>query len=184
MSGAMAPRFCFSLRARAAERAVTGDVGKIAATIVVYGFDDAVAALEAAAWLGQAVRLKSPYTVSASLGPEVAWSMFRQASAAVPDAEATWVLDCGDDPGTAMAALRAGVPEIQVAVSGEARARLADIAGQRGARIAEDDEDSTILDLSDAEDPVSACRQWLHSVKKRAGLRQNATLPTLDQSCI
>lgn len=165
MSGAMAPRFCFSLRARAAERAVTGDVGKIAATIVVYGFDDAVAALQAAAWLGHAVRLKSPYTVSASLGPEVAWSMFRQASAAVPDAEATWVLDCGDDPGTAMAALRAGVPEIQVSLSGEALARLADIAEQRGARIAEDAEDSAILDLADTEDSVSACRQWLHSVK-------------------
>lgn len=144
---------------------MAGEGGKLAPTIVVYGFYDAVAALEAAAWLGQPVRLKSPFAVSASLGPQVAWSMFRQASAAVPDAEATWVLDCGDDPGTAMAALRAGVPEMQVAVSGEARARLADIAEQRGARIAEDAEDSPILDLADAEDSVSACRQWLQSVK-------------------
>jgi hypothetical protein len=144
---------------------VAGDGGKFAPTIVVYGFGDAVAALGAAAWLGQAVRLKSPFAVSASLGPEVAWSMFRQASAAVPDAEATWVLDCGDDPGTALAALRAGVPEVQVAVSREARARLADIAEQHGARIAEDAENSPILDLADAEDPLSACRQWLQSVK-------------------
>ena len=144
---------------------MAGEGGKLAPTIVVYGFDDAVAALEAAAWLGRSVRLKSPFAVSASLGPQVAWSMFRQASAAVPDAEATWVLDCGDDPGTAMAALRAGVPEMQVAVSSEARARLADIAEQRGARIAEDAEDSPILDLADAEDSVSACRQWLQSVK-------------------
>ena len=144
---------------------MAGEGGKLAPTIVVYGFDDAVAALEAAAWLGQSVRLKSPFAVSASLGPQVAWSMFRQASAAVPDAEATWVLDCGDHPGTAMSALRAGVPEMQVAVSGEARARLADIAEQRGARIAEDAEDSPILDLADAEDSVSACRQWLQTVK-------------------
>ncbi|MGZ8995997.1 MAG: hypothetical protein ACXW3P_05810, partial [Rhodospirillales bacterium] len=79
---------------------MAGEGGKLAPTIVVYGFDDAVAALEAAAWLGRSVRLKSPFAVSASLGPQVAWSMFRQASAAVPDAEATWVLDCGDDPGT------------------------------------------------------------------------------------
>jgi hypothetical protein len=135
-----------------------------APTIVVYGFGDGVAALTAAASLGHPVRLKSPFVVAASLGPQVAWSMFRQASAVVPEAVATWVLDCSDEIGVALAALRVGVPEVQVALPGEARARVADIARQLGARIAEDAEGTPILDLANADDPLAACREWLESL--------------------
>ena len=86
--------------------------------------------------------------------------MFQQAARDVPDAEATWVLDCGDDPGTALAALNAGFPEVQVTLPRETTARLADIAEQHSARIT-DAESSPILDLADREDSLAACRQWL-----------------------
>jgi hypothetical protein len=131
---------------------------------VVYGFEDAVAALRASAWLRRPVRLKSPFAVSASLGPQVAWSMFRQASRDVPDAEATWALDCGDDAGTVLAALKAGVPEVQVSLPREATVRLAEIAEQHGARITADPDDSPLLDLANIEDSFVACRQWLQSL--------------------
>ena len=143
-----------------------GDGGKNTPTIVVYGFEDAVAALRAAAWLRRPVRLKSPFAVSASLGPQVAWSMFRQASRDVPEAEATWVLDCGDDPGTALAALKAGVPEVQVALPRETTTRLAEIAEQHGARVTDAD-GPPVLDLADVEDSLSTCRQWLQGLSKR-----------------
>jgi hypothetical protein len=154
--GAIAPRSVLS-SGRAGEHR--------APTVVVYGFSDAVAALTAVARLGRPVRLKSPFAVAASLGPQVAWSMFRQASAAVPEASATWVLDCGDDPGVALAALRVGVPEVRVALPAEARARVADIARQLGARIAEDAEDTPILDLANADDSLATCVQWLESLQ-------------------
>src|SRR6266540_2165313 len=141
-SGAVAPRSLLS--ERAAPRPGVGDGGEPAPTIVVYGFGDNVAALTAAASLRQPVRLKSPFVVAASLGPQVAWSMFRQASTVVPEAVATWVLDCGDETGVALAALRVGVPEVQVAPPGEARARVADIARKLGARVAEDAEGAPI----------------------------------------
>jgi hypothetical protein len=135
-----------------------------APTITVYGFADSVAALTAAALLRRPVRLKSPFVVAASLGPEVASSMFRRASDAISDAVATWVLDCGDDPGVALAALRVGVPEVQVDLPGEARARVADIARKLGARIAQDAEGTPVLDLANIDDPLTACRQWLESL--------------------
>ena len=169
-SGAVAPRS--SLSERAAPRPDVRDCGEPAPTIVVYGFEDAVAALTAAATAGQPVRLKSPFVVVASLGPQVAWSMFRQASAAVPEAVATWVLDCGDETGVALAALRLGVPEIQLAAPGEARARVTDIARQLGARVVDDAEGTPILDLADADDPLAACREWLQSLLTRSDSRR------------
>ena len=98
--------------------------------------------------------------------------MFRQASAAVPEAVATWVLDCGDETGVALAALRLGVPEIQLAAPGEARARVTDIARQLGARVVDDAEGTPILDLADADDPLAACREWLQSLRTRSDSRR------------
>jgi hypothetical protein len=141
------------------------DDGKPEPTIIVYGFADTLAALQAAAGLRRTVRLKTPFVVAASLGPQVAWSMFKQASAALPQAVAAWVLDCGDDPGLALAALRAGVPDVQVAPSDEACARLADIAAQFGIRISEDAESAPVLDLANIDDPIATCRQWLKSLR-------------------
>lgn len=169
-SGAIAPRS--SLSERAAPRADVRDGGEPAPTIVVYGFEDAVAALTAAASLDRPVRLKSPFVVAASLGPQVAWSMFRQASAVVPEAVATWVLDCGDETGLALAALRVGVSEVQVAAPSAARARVEDIAAQLGARVTSDAGPVPTLDLADAVDPLAACREWLESLGSGADPRR------------
>ena len=160
-SGAVAPRS--PLCERAAPLPVC-DAGQPAPTIVVYGFEDVVAALTVAASLGRPVRLKSSFVVAASLGPQVAWSMFRQASAVVPEALATWVLDCGDETGLALAALRVGVPEVRADLPNEARARVGDIAAQLGARVTSDAGPAPTLDLADAGDPLAACREWLESL--------------------
>jgi hypothetical protein len=54
---------------------------------------------------------------------------------------------------------------VQVALPGEARDRVADIARQLGARIAEDAEGAPILDLANADDSLAACVQWLESLQ-------------------
>ena len=56
------------------------------------------------------------------------------ARAAVPAAQTTAVLDCGDDAGAAQGAIRAGVEAILFTGRADLAARLADIAAQRGAR--------------------------------------------------
>jgi hypothetical protein len=133
--------------------------------IVVYGFEDAVAALAAAADLGRKIRLQCPFAIAASLGPQVAKSMIEQAAAAVPEALATWSLDCDGEPGTALAALRVGVPEVHVSLPDETRVRVADIGRQLGARVSGDPKGTPMLDLANADDPISACRKWLDSLE-------------------
>jgi hypothetical protein len=142
-----------------------GDSGEPVPAIIVYGFEDAVAALAAAEDLGRKIRLQCPFAVAASLGPQLAKSMIEQATAAVPEAIATWSLDCDGEPGTALAALHVGVPEVHVSLPAAARARIADIGRQLGARVSEDPRGTPMLDLANADDPISACRQWLASLE-------------------
>ena len=59
--------------------------------------------------------------------------MIEAARAAVPEARSMALLDCSDDAGAAQAAIRAGIEGIVFTGRAEIAARLADVAGQRGA---------------------------------------------------
>jgi len=64
----------------------------------------------------------------------------------VPAAQSTALLDCGDDAGAAQAAIRAGIEGVIFTGRADVAERLADIAGQRGARLMTDRPGAT-LDL-------------------------------------
>ena len=70
------------------------------------------------------------------------------------------ILDCGRDPGMALAALREGVLAIAVDVPGEVQTKIADIAGQSGATV--QTPPTPARDLGDAADPLAAAREWLN----------------------
>ena len=116
--------------------------------IVVHSLAHAVAALEAAAEVGEPVVLLS--AVDAGLSAGAGW--WREAVAAardsVPAARAAALLDCGDDAGAAQAALRAGVEAIVFSGRADVEERLADIAGRRGSRVFGERPEAT-LDLGD-----------------------------------
>ena len=59
-------------------------------------------------------------------------ALVEAAANAVPEAVFTALLDCGDQPGTALAAIRAGVEGIIFNGRNDVADRLADIAHQRG----------------------------------------------------
>ena len=65
-------------------------------------------------------------------GPGWFGALLRAARAAVPGAEFAALLDCGDDAGAAMAAIRAGIPVVVFTGHADVAARLADIARQAG----------------------------------------------------
>jgi len=69
------------------------------------------------------------------------------ARAAVPAVQCSAVLDCGDDAGAAQAAIRAGVEGVIFNGAADVATRLADIAAQRGARLATERPEAT-LDLA------------------------------------
>jgi hypothetical protein len=62
-------------------------------------------------------------------------ALIAAARAAVPSAECSAILDCGDDAGAAQAAIRIGIGAIVFTGRPDVAARLGDIAEQRGGRL-------------------------------------------------
>lgn len=128
--------------------------------IVIHAPEHADAALAAAAEAGRPVILQSPPACALVQGAAWFRTLTEAALARRPDAEALPVLDCGDAPGLALAALRDGAPAVRLSGHPDAREAVADIAMQMGARF-----DTAPLsprhDLLDSPDPHAACRRFL-----------------------
>lgn len=131
--------------------------------IVIHGLAHATAALAAAAELGVPVTLLSAPRAAGYAGPAWFRAVIEQARAAHPDVAVTAVLDCGDMPGYALAALRDGVAAIRF--SGDTADKIADIAAQYGALVFAERPEA--LDLATVErsrrDLGRACRDWLET---------------------
>ena len=106
-----------------------------APVIIIHSLPHAVAALTAAAEAGRPVVLASAPDAGIYAGPGWFREVLRAAREAVPTALFGALLDCGDDAGAAMAAIRAGVEAIVFTGRAGVAARLADIAAQSGARL-------------------------------------------------
>ena len=128
--------------------------------IIIHSLDHARAALAAAAERGVPVVLASAPAAAAYLGAAVFREMAAAAAGEFPGVAVTALLDCGDDAGLALNALRHGLKRVRLAAPAPALARVADIAGQLGA-VLDADPAAPALDLRDAADPVAACREWL-----------------------
>ena len=72
----------------------------------------------------------------------------------------TSILDCADEPGTALAAIREGVEAIAISVRDPGFERLVDIAGQSGVAILPIAWD-TACDLAGSNDPQGDCENHL-----------------------
>lgn len=103
--------------------------------IVVHSLAHAVAALTAAAEASREVVLASAPDAGIYGGPGWWGGLVGAARAAVPQAKATSLLDCGDDAGAAQGAIRAGIEAIVFTGRADVARRLADVAGQRGTRL-------------------------------------------------
>lgn len=104
--------------------------------------------------------LSAPFAAGAA-GPGWFGSVVDQATSAFPETDVSAMLDCGDLPGYAMAALRQGLKNIRF--DGDTFEKISDIAQQLGATIAAERPDS--LDLYalelDGKRLEIACRDWL-----------------------
>lgn len=134
--------------------------------VIVHGRDHARAAAAAAAELGVAVRLRSAPGAAAYAGTLWFLGVVDRARSDYPDARIEAVLDCGDQPGTALAALRQGATMIRLEGPKAVRDRVAAIAAQYGAQI--DIDRRKALDLFGIKDPEAACRAWLARGEKPA----------------
>jgi hypothetical protein len=131
--------------------------------IIVRSLAQAQAALAAAAEAGCAIVLASPPDGALSAGAAFYAALAREAAARHPAAKFTLRVDCGDDTGAALGALRIGIPEISCRAPRAAKERLAALARRHNARLvpttARTWRDS--LDLQGVGDPLPACRERL-----------------------
>ena len=127
--------------------------------VIVHTLDQAEGAVAAAAELGVPLTLRSAPGAGAYLGAEVFQSIVDSACAGCLEAQVHAVLDCDDDPGLALLALRVGVKGIALKANKKVRAKIADLAAQYDAAL--EDDAGAHLDLLGCDDPTTAIRDWL-----------------------
>jgi hypothetical protein len=140
--------------------------------IIVHSLAHARAALGAARALKRPITLVSAAGCAGSAGPLWFKSLIDAAATEYPAAVAA-VLDCGDEPGMALNALRHGLKRLRVAGEPSALTRLKDIARQSGAAI-ETGKPPPALDLLDVRDPAAAVRAYLGPRRGKAAKRRPA----------
>lgn len=129
---------------------------KTAGPIIVHHLEHALAALAVAEDLDCSVTLLSPPAAAGYMGPAYFREMIAEAAKAHPKASFTAILDCGDEAGTAMKALREGIKHLRMETSSPP---LAEIAAQYEAQI--DTNVPDCLDLAEKWDCQAAIRAWL-----------------------
>ena len=139
-----------------------------APVFVIHSLTQAVAALSAAAEAGRAIVLASAPEAGISAGSGWFREVVQAAREAVPPARFRALLDCGDDAGAAMAAIRAGIEAIVFNGRTDVAARLADVAAQKGGRVVTE-RPVALLDLGssffgDSDSLRRRCRDALASL--------------------
>ena len=116
------------------------------AVIIIHSLAQAIAALTAAARAGRPVALASAPNAGSYVGPGWFGALVVAAREAVPGARFSALLDCGDDVGAALAAIRSEIEGVVFTGRADVARRLADIAAQHGVRF-ETESPTVALDL-------------------------------------
>jgi len=127
--------------------------------VVVHSLDHARLALSAARAAKKPIVLRSAKGAASYAGAGWFAAMVARAAREFPGVEFAASLDCGDEPGHAMAALREGVRLVRLDGPKRVRAKIASMAKKSGAAL--DDDEAAALDLLNLADPAAALREWL-----------------------
>ena len=127
--------------------------------IIVHSFAEARAAVAVAAELGVPVTLASAPEAAGYLGTLWFRELVRMAGEERPEARVDAILDCGDQPGHVLSALRQGLKRVRFTGTKTIAATLGDLASQYDAEIVTGA--LRAYDLADQAEPEAACRHWL-----------------------
>ena len=127
--------------------------------IIVHSLAEARAAVAVAAELGVPVTLASAPEAAGYLGALWFRELVRMASEERPEAQVDALLDCGDQPGHVMSALRQGLKRVRFTGAKSTAATLGSLARQYDAEIVTGA--LRAHDMADQAEPETACRRWL-----------------------
>jgi len=125
-----------------------------AMVVVVHDLAQARGALGAAAALGCAVELRSAPGAAACAGVGYLQALGESAGHEL-------LIDCGEDPGIVMAALRAGCRRLSFAGAADTAQRLREMAEQAGAVLAHETAAPDALELAPEDDAAAMVRAQL-----------------------
>jgi len=104
---------------------------------------------------GTDITLQSAKGAGAFLGPDIFGAILDEVKRTYPRVNIVGILDCGDEAGTALKALRSGVSRISVDLTGPALEKVNDIAAQSGATTSCFITDAMdLLDIADMEKTI------------------------------
>jgi hypothetical protein len=129
--------------------------------LVIHDLEQARAALEAARELGILIELRSAPDAAAYAGVGYLKALGELAGQEL-------LIDCGDDAGLVMAALRTGCRRLVFSGPAALAARLGDMAAQLGADLRHESVPPACLDLGPDADPGRALREWLRAMPTRS----------------
>ncbi len=144
----------------------------ISGVIVVHTLAHAIGALKAAARFDRCVTLVSAPDAGIYAGPGWFLALVAAAHEAVPDARFAALLDCGDQPAAALAAIRARVERAIFGGRADVARRLADIAKRSGVGFVTE-RPAAAFDLADdffasAAESERRCAEFLASSDNRS----------------
>jgi len=134
--------------------------------VIVHSLADARAALAAASALHRPITLASAYGAGGYAGPLWFKGVIEAAAAEFPEVSVSAVLDCADEAGTVLLALRHGLKRVRFTGNAAARKRLQAIAAELGAEI-ETGRRPAALDLREVRDPAAELRAYLAPPARR-----------------
>jgi hypothetical protein len=127
--------------------------------IIIHGIEDLHAALKAATSLDLDLTVLSIPGAASSAGVPWFHALIQTGAAEFPQVKLTAVLDCADQPGHALTALRTGCRDLLLLDSCPAWPRVRAIAEASGARL--HSSTGPTFNPRFYRDPVGACRDWL-----------------------
>ncbi|MGH6885964.1 MAG: hypothetical protein ACREGK_07810 [Geminicoccales bacterium] len=130
--------------------------------IAVHDLDQARAALAAAEEAGMPIQLRSAPDAAFYAGVEYLRALGDEVGHEL-------LIDCADDAGLVMAALRTGCRKLAFSGDAEVAEKLADMAGQLGAELRHETAPPEVLLLSPESDLRAAALAWLRSKAISAG---------------
>jgi len=134
-----------------------------APAFVIHDLEQALEVARVAGETGVEFILQSAKGAGAYMGPDIFAAILDETRRTCPDANITGILDCADEAGTVLKALRSGVSRISVDLSGPALEKINDIAIQQNAVISDYNTDA--VDLLDVTDLNETIRQHLKDRK-------------------
>jgi hypothetical protein len=146
---------------RPARRRKQSPAGDKPRAVIVHSLDHARLALSAARAAKKRIVLRSAPGAAAYAGAGWFAAMVARAAREFPGVDFVESLDCGEDAGHAMAALREGIRMVRLSGPKKLRAKIASMAKKAGAIL--DEDDAPALDLLEADNPAAALREWLAS---------------------